>query len=152
MDLSNSARGGTLLRVAWHAELSSGQVRVISRSHPVGNSTERQTGGKARTSFATIFKSTFTSFLSTCMAQINCEHQPVFTKGNHCFVALCFPGANKIILYSSISLHIKSPPPSSAFDPVSVLPCCLWWTFDLDSAWSVLECFFRSCFEVGKQT
>lgn len=125
---------------------------LISRLHPAGNSTVRQTCGKAQTSLATIFKSTFTAFFSTCMAQINCKHQPVVTKGNHCFVALCFPGANEIIIYSSISLREKSPPPSSAFDPVSVLPCCLWWTFDLDSAWSALQCFFRSCFKVGKQT
>lgn len=86
------------------------RYKLIRRSHPAGNSTAKQTGGKAQTSLATIFKSTFTSFFSPCMAQINCKHQPVVAKRNHCFVALCLPGANERLLYSSISLHKKKSP------------------------------------------
>lgn len=31
------------------------------------------------------------------MTQIKCKHEPVVTKGSHCFVALCFAVASEII-------------------------------------------------------
>lgn len=130
--------------------LSSGQVQAYQQ---IASSREQHLEAaqwQSKNFLATIFKSTFTSLFSTCRAQINQKHQPVVAKGNYCFVAFLMPVASEIIFYSSTSLHRKSPPSSSAFDPVSILPCCLWWTFDLDSAWSILQCFFRSCFTVGK--
>lgn len=109
-----------------------GQVQarygLIGRSHPVWKGTARQAVGKALSSLATIFKSTFTPFFSPCMTQIKCKHQPVITKANHCSVALCFAVASEII---STPFMRKSPLPSSAFDPVAVRSCCLWWAFDL---------------------
>lgn len=127
-------------------QLSSGQVQAYQQITSSREQHWEAAQWQSTNFLATIFKSTFTSLFSTCRTQINQKHQPVVAKGSYCFVAFLIPIANEIIL---LNLPSQKKPP---------IQLCVWSCFyssmlplmDFWSWLSILQCFFRSCFIVGK--